>query len=1143
MDKSFNGGVILEPLLKICFLLLFVALYAVSPAIATDVTGPMVINTPGTYVLTTDILECGQLHCIEITASDVIFDGNGHMIDGLSTAGSSAVYVHNSSVMLSNVSVQNFVAHDWGYGTNYQQVTDGSIEGTVCGVTVQTGIYLLETAKTSVSGNNAAGGFRGIHLDHSDENRLSDNSCNGTENRGMYLFYSDGNYLTGNHADGVSDDAIYLFYSNNNALTGNFASFNTDDSGIRLHSSNNNLIAGNVMDANTWGIRLYASGDNQVFLNDFQSNTVNAYVTSSPENIWNSSIPLEYSFKDSDYLGNFWSDYTGSDLNGDRIGDTPYPIGDAHPLMSSFTTYTTPVGGPAVINNPGFYSLVQDVDDCDESSFIRICSSDVIFNGNMYRIDGTGFTNTAIWVGDSGGGALYTVSVKNCRFHEWGTGVIYRSVYEGEIRTILTEYVSKGVILLDTSKVVVRNCSFTMGDYGALLLSSDENQVEGNYGDNTTFLFFLSSSANNVLTGNEAADNNCGVYLTQSSGNSVVGNSFQNNGYGVVFYGSSSNYCYNNRLINSFTGIIFNSEYEPSDENYIFNNYLKNSNNVAFVSDNQPYNRWNTTKFATKNIIGGPFIGGNYWASPDGLGFSETCNDADLDGICDAPFAFAIDNNNIDLLPLKEFPADLIPVTGCTLIDTPGHYVLVDDILNSTASSCIMIRSPDVLFEGCDHTIDGVDAPMTRGISVRGSDNVTVMDLILTDWDYGLFLIEYSDEGRFENLTVTGNDRGIIIQEDSNDNVVEHCTITANRQGIDIGYASRTSIKGSLVSNNTESGIQLYSGSVYIEGNTIENNSIGGIYLEWSSNFLIHDNRISNNGQNGISLTRTHDGSISGNNLHENQNIGLLDLQGHNNTISQNNVSRSEEGIRLSESDYDWVHDNVIKPNDVYGIELISSNFSRIENNVIGEGNSGISMRYCRGNLVRDNIIADCNEAGAGILLNNTELTTITGNSIIDNEYGLSLSDSQANTISNNALNNSMNIHLLSGQGMANIWNISEIAGRNIAGGCMLGGNYWADPYGTGFSQVCTDADYDGFCDDPLILDENNMDLLALHAVLQGDLNNNGVIDWGDVVKCAYMSWGLIEPNPCADYNDNGAVDWGDVVKLAYYYWELIPEL
>ena len=52
-----------------------------------------------------------------------------------------------------------------------------------------------------------------------------------------------------------------------------------------------------------------------------------------------------------------------------------------------------------------------------------------------------------------------------------------------------------------------------------------------------------------------------------------------------------------------------------------------------------------------------PYLG---WASA--TGFSQTCSDADRDGICDSPYP--LDSNNIDYLPLASAPLPPAPSGG-----------------------------------------------------------------------------------------------------------------------------------------------------------------------------------------------------------------------------------------------------------------------------------------------------------------------------------------------------------------------------------------------------------------------------------------------------------------------------------------------
>ncbi len=127
-----------------------------------------------------------------------------------------------------------------------------------------------------------------------------------------------------------------------------------------------------------------------------------------------------------------------------------------------------------------------------------------------------------------------------------------------------------------------------------------------------------------------------GIYLRNSSNNNVTGNNASNNSNGI-------------NLSNS-------------NNNYIYNNYFNNSNNVIIDSS---VNYWNTTRRSEKNIINGSFIGGNFWADPDGNGWSQTCTVNNFYGMCDSPYV--IDPANKDFLPLTKLLPTARYITGKVL--------------------------------------------------------------------------------------------------------------------------------------------------------------------------------------------------------------------------------------------------------------------------------------------------------------------------------------------------------------------------------------------------------------------------------------------------------------------------------------------
>ena len=221
----------------------------------------------------------------------------------------------------------------------------------------------------------------GIYLDYSSSNTLSDNILlNNDFMGGIYLGDSSNNTITNNTVSG-SVEGIDLWDSSNNTLTSNTASNNFY--GIYLcYRSDNNTITGNTASNNSYcGIYLNLYSNNTIYLNNFINNTDNVD-SSDSTNTWNSIEKITYTYKGSNYtnyLGNYWSDYTGSDPDGDGIGNSPYSIGgdnpDNYPLMEPFENGG---GGTAlekfwvVVNNTGSTLAIRQNPGTSEKLLKRV---------------------------------------------------------------------------------------------------------------------------------------------------------------------------------------------------------------------------------------------------------------------------------------------------------------------------------------------------------------------------------------------------------------------------------------------------------------------------------------------------------------------------------------------------------------------------------------------------------------------------------------------------------------------------------------------------------------------------------------------------------------------------------------------------
>lgn len=284
--------------------------------------------------------------------------------------------------------------------------------------------------------------------------------------------------------------------------------------------------------------------------------------------------------------------------------------------------------------NPGKYSGVTGIQ-------LTRCSNCSITNNNLSYID----------IG---------ISLSNANSNEISNNSINSSLHSG-------------LNLLRSDLNVILNNIIYFNNHGIILENASNNNLTGNQViSNSGFGFYLSNSYSNNLNNDVLTGNNRGIYLKNSSANTMSNNNVSENyNYGILL--SDSNYNTITQNIANRTGrgihldsssnntvcgniVASNNIYgfymcRASHRNLFYNNY---ANNFLNADINSTDSTWNLIKTPGRNIMGGAFIGGNYWASPLGDGFSEIAQDKDRDGIADNSYTWLTANgsNVTDYLPL-----------------------------------------------------------------------------------------------------------------------------------------------------------------------------------------------------------------------------------------------------------------------------------------------------------------------------------------------------------------------------------------------------------------------------------------------------------------------------------------------------------
>ena len=204
-------------------------------------------------------------------------------------------------------------------------------------------------------------------------------------------------------------------------------------------------------------------------------------------------------------------------------------------------------------------------------------------------------------------------------------------------------------------------------------------------------------------------------------------------------------------------------------------------------------------------------------------------------------------------------------------------YTLIDDITSSADG--IVAERDNIIIDGAGYVLQGTGAYLSNGIYLLGRSNVTIKNVTIKNFWWGITLNSTSKVTLCGNNIAGTNSSGIMLDRSSNNtissntitnnlgtgiylgtaisfaepplsdyNIITENNVTNNQRGIYLYQSSNNTMIGNNIANN-DYGIWLWHHSDYnkVSGNTITKNHLSGIYLSYSfRNEFLHNNFIYN---------------------------------------------------------------------------------------------------------------------------------------------------------------------------------------------------------------------------------------------------------------------------------------------------------
>ncbi|MFA6470383.1 MAG: NosD domain-containing protein, partial [Bacteroidota bacterium] len=475
--------------------------------------------------------------------------------------------------------------------------------------------------------------------------------------------------------------------------------------------------------------------------------------------------------------------------------------------------------------------------------------------------------------------------------------------------------------------------------------------------------------------------------------------------------------------------------------------------------------------------------------------------------------------------------------------------------LTTDLTETVQIDSDGVTLDGNGHKITITPEYTVNGVYISGKASTTVKNLTVNGAYEGISLWQVSGGSIASNI-LTGNMDGMRILS-SNDNTIKSNVVSDNyRIGISIYSSSDNKILDNTIQENGYLDIE---NQMYASDSTKCNNTITGNIGSGGRPIVYFNSAITLNGgtfselilcnadnsdirsvtvrgsddkqNNGFFVSYTNNSTSTDITSNDNYYGISVGDSSNNNTFESNKTNGNLVGIAIDASVNNRILGNTAEENSyldliIYGGNIGSSGCGNTVTGNIGSGGrpigffnatttlsgstfselilcnadhsdingvtiDGSATKYNNGLVLTEtdfSTIADINSSynSSGIILNSSNSNTLTSNTLTNNGVGIELNSSGNNTLADNTVSNGTIGTLFASSDGNRVYNnnsinnyvqvsFASVSNANVFNlPKPIGGNYWSN-YDTP-EEGCNDANSDGFCDAPYVLGGDTKD-------------------------------------------------------------------